>query len=470
MQSSAEKCTRSGQENVEETCREVHMILFCNFVTVLVSSAQRYHDSCILFKGQTSPLIRQNNNRVDLSSSKHSESSIISVDRFSLPNTRFDGNITYPVTLAQGTKSQKKSKLKVLLSPRNPYEEFHKLFTDIPKEEFPINDYSCALSREILLHGRLFLSQNWLCFYSNIFGWETVVKLELRKVKSIARARTAYMFPNAILIRTEKKKYLFCSFLMRDAAHKLLSTIWQESTNTKPDSGVEEVSANGDQDEEESEALEEIAEYDDTEIPVITQEMTTPTTDPALWNLKKHHRTVSCPNTPLSRHSSVDESPEITTHRSHYKDHQTRRRSLSLSYLGKCIGKIAATSWALIHYLYNCFPSFEWLKRNRLNADVLLLFSSIFLIFLFISTYVLMNRISKLEDRFYQPVPTSNQYLISDKKSDENWSELLKEQETLLRQKTERFSEALSGLILSVENVSKSLLNQGSIKVKSDQR
>ena len=27
----------------------------------------------------------------------------------------------------------------MLLSPRNPYEEFHKLFTDIPKDEFPIN-------------------------------------------------------------------------------------------------------------------------------------------------------------------------------------------------------------------------------------------------------------------------------------------------------------------------------------------
>lgn len=37
------------------------------------------------------------------------------------------------------------------------------------------SDYSCALQREILLQGRLYLSENWICFYSNIFRWETTV-------------------------------------------------------------------------------------------------------------------------------------------------------------------------------------------------------------------------------------------------------------------------------------------------------
>lgn len=39
----------------------------------------------------------------------------------------------------------------------------------------PFSDYSCALQREILLQGRLYLSENWICFYSNIFRWETTV-------------------------------------------------------------------------------------------------------------------------------------------------------------------------------------------------------------------------------------------------------------------------------------------------------
>lgn len=33
---------------------------------------------------------------------------------------------------------------------------------------FPV--YSCALLRDILLQGRLYISRNWLCFYANLFG------------------------------------------------------------------------------------------------------------------------------------------------------------------------------------------------------------------------------------------------------------------------------------------------------------
>lgn len=36
-------------------------------------------------------------------------------------------------------------------------------------------DYSCALQKDILVHGRLYASQNYLCFYANIFRWETSV-------------------------------------------------------------------------------------------------------------------------------------------------------------------------------------------------------------------------------------------------------------------------------------------------------
>lgn len=44
-----------------------------------------------------------------------------------------------------------------------------------PSLPLPLSDYSCALQREILLQGRLYLSENWICFYSNIFRWETTV-------------------------------------------------------------------------------------------------------------------------------------------------------------------------------------------------------------------------------------------------------------------------------------------------------
>ncbi|KAG7246235.1 hypothetical protein CRUP_013835 [Coryphaenoides rupestris] len=63
-----------------------------------------------------------------------------------------------------------------VLSPtyKQRNEDFRKLFKSLPDTERLIVDYSCALQRDILLQGRLYLSENWICFYSNIFRWETL--------------------------------------------------------------------------------------------------------------------------------------------------------------------------------------------------------------------------------------------------------------------------------------------------------
>ena len=39
------------------------------------------------------------------------------------------------------------------------------------------SDYSCALQKDILVHGRIYITQSYICFYANIFRWETVVSL-----------------------------------------------------------------------------------------------------------------------------------------------------------------------------------------------------------------------------------------------------------------------------------------------------
>jgi len=37
-------------------------------------------------------------------------------------------------------------------------------------------DYGCALQRDILIQGRLYISENHVCFHANIFGWVTDVR------------------------------------------------------------------------------------------------------------------------------------------------------------------------------------------------------------------------------------------------------------------------------------------------------
>lgn len=69
--------------------------------------------------------------------------------------------------------------------------DFHELFPTIPEGDYLIEgaslrllapqsahhspDYGCALQREILIQGRLYISENHICFHANIFGWITDV-------------------------------------------------------------------------------------------------------------------------------------------------------------------------------------------------------------------------------------------------------------------------------------------------------
>lgn len=77
----------------------------------------------------------------------------------------------------QRSGGKRKSAWYQMLNPtyRSRCEDFKRIFKDLPVDERLIVDYSCALQRDILLQGRIYVTQNYLCFYANIFRWETLV-------------------------------------------------------------------------------------------------------------------------------------------------------------------------------------------------------------------------------------------------------------------------------------------------------
>ncbi|TKY85320.1 hypothetical protein EX895_005482 [Sporisorium graminicola] len=107
--------------------------------------------------------------------------------------------------------------------------EFHQLFPQVPEDDYLIEDYGCALVREILIQGRLYVSENHLCFKANIFGWVTNVVLPFSEIISIEKRMTAFVIPNAIQIATLQTKHNFTSFLSRDATYDLVVNIWKLS-------------------------------------------------------------------------------------------------------------------------------------------------------------------------------------------------------------------------------------------------
>ncbi|KAK4218506.1 hypothetical protein QBC37DRAFT_411821 [Rhypophila decipiens] len=105
--------------------------------------------------------------------------------------------------------------------------DFHNLFKSVPDDDYLIEDYSCALQREILAHGRLYVSEGHLCFSSNIMGWVTTLVLSFDEIVSVEKRNTALVFKNGLEICTLHNKHTFASLASRDTTYDLIVKIWK---------------------------------------------------------------------------------------------------------------------------------------------------------------------------------------------------------------------------------------------------
>lgn len=120
----------------------------------------------------------------------------------------------------------------VASSKRNA--EFHSVFPNVPEDDYLIEDYGCALVREILIQGRLYISENHVCFHANIFGWVSNYVIPFSEIVSIEKRMTAYVIPNAIQVATLHSKHTFASFLSRDTTYDIVVNIWKLSHPALP--------------------------------------------------------------------------------------------------------------------------------------------------------------------------------------------------------------------------------------------
>ena len=67
----------------------------------------------------------------------------------------------------------------------------------------PIPAHGCALARDILVHGRIYVSKTKVYFKSNILGFKTLVDFPLSSVVAIEPKMTALVIPNALEITVQ---------------------------------------------------------------------------------------------------------------------------------------------------------------------------------------------------------------------------------------------------------------------------
>ncbi|KAK2732916.1 hypothetical protein FQN57_002437 [Myotisia sp. PD_48] len=146
--------------------------------------------------------------------------------------------------------------------------DFHQLFRSVPEDDYLIEDYSCALQREIILAGRIYISEGHICFSSNILGWVTTLVIGFDEIIAIEKESTAMVFPNAIAIQSLHARHTFRSLLSRDASYDLMVNIWKISHPTLKSSvnGTHIAQGTGDKTEKDGDNFEDgssISDEDD---------------------------------------------------------------------------------------------------------------------------------------------------------------------------------------------------------------
>lgn len=123
---------------------------------------------------------------------------------------------------------KKEKKIKEMSDSR--VKKFQKLFgQQVTADEKLINYFSCALVADILLQGHLYVSENYFSFYSNVFGYVTKLVIPITTVTSISREKTAKFFNNAIALQLTEARHVFGSFISRESAYHLMSSIHKKN-------------------------------------------------------------------------------------------------------------------------------------------------------------------------------------------------------------------------------------------------
>ncbi|CAF0857306.1 unnamed protein product [Adineta steineri] len=113
---------------------------------------------------------------------------------------------------------------------------FQKLFkSEIAEEDMPelIDSYVCAYQGDILLQGKMYITDRYLCFHSRIISYVTKHVYRWEQIENVTKERVAFIFPTAIgiQIKPSGKKIIYASFLQRDQAYDKIISICARFNN-----------------------------------------------------------------------------------------------------------------------------------------------------------------------------------------------------------------------------------------------
>jgi len=82
---------------------------------------------------------------------------------------------------------------------------------------------------DILLQGHLYVTENYIAFHSNVFGYVTRIQIPMISITAFTKEKTAKIIPNAVAVSTLEDTHTFTSFISREATYKVMTKAWRKA-------------------------------------------------------------------------------------------------------------------------------------------------------------------------------------------------------------------------------------------------
>ncbi|XP_041977166.1 TBC1 domain family member 9 isoform X2 [Aricia agestis] len=102
---------------------------------------------------------------------------------------------------------------------------FHERFPSLPKDEKLVCYYSCSYWKgKMPRQGWMYLTVNYLCFYSYIFGRKTAIKIRWADVTELGKTNSL-VFPDSIRVVTRDGEHYFSMLLKKKETYALMQQL-----------------------------------------------------------------------------------------------------------------------------------------------------------------------------------------------------------------------------------------------------
>ncbi|XP_061879629.1 GRAM domain-containing protein 2B-like [Entelurus aequoreus] len=182
------------------------------------------------------------------------------------PNPSLNGNSTIKEKIIKEDSTERQDGVVSNNSFTKYNVTFHKLFPEIPEEDEVTHTFVCTLQKEVLYYGRLYVSENYVCFHSSVLLRETKVVIPLSSLQEVKKH--SHTLSSLSIQTSDGEKYFFVSLRNREMCYSLLQRLCahqQEASTGSPPTSSQESKDHGNG-EEPSQTFEDQREEHESEL------------------------------------------------------------------------------------------------------------------------------------------------------------------------------------------------------------